>query len=119
MLEDGPAVDSRHREVEDDDVWLQLVRLVDAATPVGGRRHRPPLRPEVLGVDPPRVHVVVDDEHDELCSVSAAIWRHMWIGLPIASGLADRAATLLPADTDLDRIDRVGAWTRKHLRDPI
>ena len=63
LTEYGPAVDSRHREIEHNRVGPELERFVDADAAVGGGEHRPAFGAQELRVHLARIEVVLDDDY--------------------------------------------------------
>jgi len=63
MFEHGPAIDTRHREIEHDGVGREIGRFVDSAAAVARRKDSPAFHTQVIGIDSPCVHIVVHDEH--------------------------------------------------------
>jgi hypothetical protein len=63
LLESGPAIDAGHCEIEDDRVGREIGGLVETASAVDRGERDPAFHPQVVGVDPPRIRVIIDDEH--------------------------------------------------------
>src|SRR2546428_11894465 len=106
VLEYCPAIDARHRKIEDDDVRAEIVGLVDAAPAVGRCEGDTSVDPEVLRVHPPRVHIIVDDEDRRRFGLETALCgAHVRRVLPIVTDQAPRSNIVASTYTSARRHD--------------
>ena len=114
VLEYGPPVDPRHREVQHDDIGPSTRRLVEGRAAIGRGEHHPALQAQVFRIDQPGGGIVIDDQQRGGRTARAGAGAAMCVQrCPLTRALATWCNIVASINAEL-RIDAPAARARRH-----